>query len=165
MGDIQGTPLQRVMRRVAFEDHGFHSPCWIFTGGSNGRGYGKVSVGYEALGTKDKRSAHHVTYLAFQGYIDEGLELDHLCRVPRCVNPGHLEAVSHRENIMRGSAPGAVRAKSASITHCKRGHEYTPANTYVGTSSRGYRCRACRACAKDRRLSKAPLIPLGEEAS
>jgi hypothetical protein len=69
----------------------------------------------------------------------EGLVIDHLCRVPLCVNPEHLEPVTLRENILRGESLSARRARQ---THCKHGHEFTAANTYVTVKGQRY-CRAC----------------------
>lgn len=47
--------------------------------------------------------AHRLTYTLLVGEIPDGLDLDHLCRVPACVNPDHLEPVTRRENSQRGS--------------------------------------------------------------
>jgi hypothetical protein len=80
-----------------------------------------------------------VSYIAFVGSVGEGLELDHLCRNRSCVNPAHLEAISHKENILRGESFSSINAKR---THCKHGHEFTPENTYRW---RG-KMRTCRAC-------------------
>lgn len=72
--------------------------------------------------------------------IPHGLVPDHLCRNRPCVNPWHIEIVTHRENTLRGTAPTAVNAAK---THCVHGHEFTPENTYV--SPQGWRwCRACK---------------------
>jgi hypothetical protein len=86
------------------------------------------------------RDAHRVVYEALVGPVPEGLELDHTCDNPPCCNPGHLEPVTHAENMRRGKRNGAVvnRAK----THCKHGHEFTPANTYTQTKG-GRGCREC----------------------
>jgi hypothetical protein len=70
-----------------------------------------------------------------------GIDVDHLCRVPGCVNSAHHEPVTHKENCLRGISPAANNARK---THCKHGHEFDEANTYI-TKTGG---RACRACAR-----------------
>jgi hypothetical protein len=75
------------------------------------------------------------------GAVPEGLELDHLCRVRGCVNPKHLEPVTHRENLMRGESWSAVNARK---THCPEGHPYDETNTYIDGKGR----RRCRECAR-----------------
>jgi hypothetical protein len=80
-----------------------------------------------------------VAYELAIGPIPEGLTIDHLCRNRGCVNPAHLEAVTNRTNLLRGDGIAALNARK---THCKRGHEFTPENTYVWREG----TRACRAC-------------------
>lgn len=79
--------------------------------------------------------------------IPEGLVTDHLCRVRRCFNPDHLEAVTRQENTLR--SPVAIAALNAAKTHCVHGHEFSPENTYVyqenPTGAPRRRCRTCRA--------------------
>ena len=80
------------------------------------------------------------SYEHFRGAIPEGLNLDHLCRNRKCVNPDHLEAVTQRVNVMRGVS---VTAENMRKSHCPTGHPYDAANTYVRAN--GHRgCRACR---------------------
>lgn len=45
--------------------------------------------------------AHRVAYELWVGPIPEGMELDHRCKVRACINPAHLEPVTHAENMRR----------------------------------------------------------------
>ncbi|WP_369010576.1 HNH endonuclease signature motif containing protein, partial [Bacillus cereus] len=47
--------------------------------------------------------AHRYVYENLSGPIPEGMELDHLCRNPPCVNPDHLDPVTHEENMRRAA--------------------------------------------------------------
>jgi len=112
--------------------------CWDWTGKINAYGYGRLSLSRSAPGETLKEAfAHRVSYEKHVGEIPEGLDLDHLCRNRRCVNPDHLEPVTRKENLRRGHGE-----HSGGKTHCKRGHEFTPENTIITTE--GYRnCREC----------------------
>ena len=108
---------------------GVASVCWQWTGAKNDHGYGQLRLNGRV------QYAHRVFYEDFVGPIPDGLELDHLCRNPDCVNPAHLEPVTHRENMRR-----AIQ-KSA----CVRGHPYN--DVYI---RRDNGARMCRACARER---------------
>lgn len=111
--------------------------CWLWTGCLNSKGYGQFN----------HRAAHRVAYERCIGPIPDGLEIDHVrargCEHRNCVNPAHLEAVSHWENVMRGDT---IAAKRRAQTHCIHGHEFTPENTYIWRGG-----RSCRACSDRRR--------------
>lgn len=117
-------------------------PCWIWTGYCSKKGYGAMPVDGRARGT------HRLAYELLVGPIPDGLQIDHLCRVPACCNPAHLEAVTSRENTVRGVSHNGLK------THCKHGHPFDAANTYV--TRRGKRW--CRACGKERKASKRTQI-------
>lgn len=78
------------------EDRGYKTCCWVWQRGVGASGYGRKQV------NGVKRQAHCLYFEEAYGAIPEGLEVDHLCRVKRCVNPEHLEAVTHVENLRRG---------------------------------------------------------------
>lgn len=85
-------------------------------------------------------AAHRFAYELEVGPIPDGLQIDHLCRNRACVRPSHLEPVTQFENWRRGEAPSVTNALK---THCKRGHEFTRENTFVGREG-GRFCNACR---------------------
>ncbi len=84
-------------------------PCWLWTGGQRGKGYGAFNA--EKPGGRYRMvNAHRYAYELTAGVVPVGLVLDHLCENGMCVNPAHLEAVSNGENIRRGYAAKARRA-------------------------------------------------------
>ena len=120
------------------------SSCWIWVGSRN-----HLIGGYGIFWINHKRIyAHRASYLHFKGEIEQGKELDHLCRNRPCVNPDHLEAVTRSVNTLRGLVPILARQRGLAVTHCKNGHEYTEENTYR-RKDRGTRdCKTCRSIRK-----------------
>ena len=124
-----------------FDDRWMPEPmsgCWLWIRGTDKNGYG----GFVSQVTSS-RQAHRVAYERWVGPVPPGLDLDHLCRTPSCVNPEHLEAVTHRVNCLRGRSPAA---RAARTTHCPQGHPYDEANT--GRYPNGH--RRCRTCHRTR---------------
>ena len=121
--------------------------CWEWTGKIANTGYG----------VRNDRLAHRLVYERLVGLIPDGLEIDHLCRNRRCVNPAHLEAVTHAENCQRGMAGLVTRARMLAKPTCARGHEWTSENTKQTPRQR--KCRACiredSALARGRRKAAA----------
>lgn len=118
--------------------------CWFWTAYVNVYGYGVFWNGERRL------PAHRYAYELLLGSIPEGLQLDHLCRNRRCVNPNHLEVVSNRENVRRGDSPPGRRARQ---THCIHGHPLSGENVFVRANG----TRQCRACARYREAQRAKL--------
>lgn len=124
----------RIRSKVFVTDDG----CWMWTAALTKDGYGRAHW----------RGAHPVAHrLVFHLLADPSLTLsdpdratplDHLCRVRSCVNPAHLEVVSHRTNTLRGEGPAGRNARK---TECPRGHPYNGDNLYVWRNAR--KCREC----------------------
>lgn len=110
--------------------------CWLWLGKRSTAGYGYVRWPRDA--TKPWRPAHRIVYELIRGReIPSGLEIDHLCRNPQCVNPDHLEPVTHQENMRR-----AYATKMA----CNYGHDW---NDLANVKVRKSGARVCTACRRE----------------
>lgn len=98
-------PRQPAPRRSRIPEDRFHekytkdmSGCWHWTSAIDGAGYSQLTINDKPV------RAYRWYYELVKGPVPTGLELDHLCANKLCVNPDHLEAVTHRENIRRAHA-------------------------------------------------------------
>ena len=107
--------------------------CWEWQASVRANGYGQFNL-------NGAKKAHRVSYALLVGDIPNSLQLDHLCRNRRCVNPKHLEPVTQQENLRRGAA---VR------TACPQGHPWDEMNTYWYGGT-----RLCRACNRERQARR-----------
>lgn len=110
--------------------------CWNWTAGIASKRYGQFCINGKMM------AAHRLSYEEKYGKILEGLVIDHLCKNPKCVNPNHLEAVTQKENIMRGNW---FASKNAKKTHCPKGHEFTNETT-IFYKRKTWIQRQCRIC-------------------
>lgn len=124
---IQGRTPEHRIRSEWVQD----GDCWRWTGPLSNTGYGYVSL------YKGSIFAHRLSYEYWVGPIPEGLEIDHVkargCRFTDCINPAHLEPVTHAENVRR-----AMR------DDCANGHPFTAESTgYWGGA------RVCKICKRE----------------
>lgn len=117
--------------------------CWLWIAATIGDGYASFMVsGKQVL-------AHRYAYEKKYGPVPDGKELDHKCRVRCCVNPDHLEPVTHKENINRGICANTEK------THCPKGHQLSGNNLYIVPKNGKRQCRSCnREHDKKRKLKR-----------
>lgn len=134
--------------------------CWEWTGDKEKKmGYGLFLRRVVDLGKSVR--AHRYSYELHKGKIPKGLVIDHLCRNKSCVNPEHLEAVTYKENTLRGKSFSAVNARK---THCSKGHPLSGSNLRLKKNrlkkdGTYYISRRCITCVReyDKNYRKQPL--------
>lgn len=120
--------------------------CWEWQGSRKPppRHYGMTSYHGKPWMT------HRLTYFLTKGEIPKGMLVMHSCDNPPCCNPDHLSLGTHLHNMSDCRAKG--RYYYANLTHCKRGHEFNEANTYIiQTPGEAFGLRACKVCRTARR--------------
>lgn len=131
--------MDRFIEKVLKQPNG----CWLWTAANHianqkvGDRYGRFNLAGRTI------YAHRAAFVLFKGEIADGLTVDHLCKNTLCVNPDHLEAVSQRENNLRGKGFYAQHARKLV---CKRGHQFDGTKTKAD----GRQYRHCSQCERIR---------------
>lgn len=113
--------------------------CWLWQGALSHNGYAdRISVEGKRM-----RPTHYALALAGRP-VPDGLEIDHLCMIPSCVNPDHLEAVTRSEN---------ERRKHAARPTCRNGHPKDESPRYTGRGRD--ECQVCRREASARYYARS----------
>jgi len=83
---------------------GKKAECWLWIGSLDTKGYGRL-----ASVNKLPILAHRLSYHLHHGGIPKGLHILHACDTPACVNPHHLEAGTHLNNMQDAQVKGRMQ--------------------------------------------------------
>lgn len=157
----QKSPLERLLALTTVRSH---NECWTWNGSKSKDGYGQFILEARRDRPRVRVAPYRYLWEVHNGRkFPTGKEPDHLCNNRSCVNPGHIEPVTHSENQKRSFArgrkrPGVDYVVRVKPTHCPRGHEYTVENSIRG----GVGLLQCRTCDRLRhrriRLAKLGVI-------
>jgi len=149
--------------------------CWPWADEVNNRGYGRFLIWQQRQ--RIRLLAHRVAFTIATGRDIGDFVLMHACDNPPCCNPGHLQVGTQVDNMRDALAKGRVNLaglllgqhmprvgiqRRNKVTHCKRGHEFTDANTYQAKAGR--RCRACRRNSARAEYRRTQLTTIRPEA-
>lgn len=128
---------------------------WLWKGRLMPNGYGAFQIGRRTF------YAHRTS-----AYLYLGLDLrdrhqqachKRYCEFKNCFNPEHLYIGTAIDNMADAIAMGRHFSPLKNVTHCKQGHEFTAANTYLGRRKDGSPIRDCRECNRDKDRRRAAI--------
>lgn len=130
-------------------EKGGPNDCWPWQGTKNRLGYGTIDL---RLTEGKLVMAHRVSWgLANSTNPPNEMFVCHSCDNPGCVNPAHLWLGTPRDNMRDMIAKGRQRlpgrpagSRNRPKTHCRHGHEFSPENTHVVSTTGERVCLICR---------------------
>lgn len=115
-------PFLRLMTGYSVDNK---TGCWIWNGSAYKNGYGWLKVFGRVI------SAHRYSYELHKGKIPKGAEILHSCDVKLCINPDHLIAGTHKQNMKEASERGLLCKGINHPMHGKRNPRPRQANKVI----------------------------------
>jgi hypothetical protein len=139
--------------------------CWPSIN-NVGKAHGYSIVSQEVFGEQKQIPAHRIMWELFNGPIEEGMVIDHMCHNEayadgtcdggvclhrRCVNPAHLQMVTMAENTRLGKGgPNSIRGVCRNQLH-----DWIPENIIEKDNRRW--CKLCYAVSRRERTKRQTI--------
>jgi hypothetical protein len=134
-------PIENFKKHIQITKEG----CWEWTAKIH------KNTGYGYFTVKGKTHlSHRFSYKYFKGEIPLNLCIDHICENRKCVNPEHLQAITLKQNILKGKSVCAQKAKQI---YCHKNHPLSGENLYITPDNRR-QCKTCNKIRQKKYLSK-----------
>jgi hypothetical protein len=140
--DLLNKLPKRIRGKIKVSETYFYNgtPCWEWTESLTRKknGYARTSV------NGVMKNVNTIIYEFFIDLVPNGFELDHLCKITRCVLYLHMEPVTRDENRRRAVLDYRARE------NCGYGHKFTEESTYIDKNG----TRICKIC-RDKNVKKS----------
>src|SRR5699024_108223 len=150
---------KKVAAKIELNSEPGEGDCIVWTLSVDRRGYGMLCIPRSEFGKDRQTGAHRAAWLALNGDIPEGFQIDHLCYNTLCVNVKHMELVTSQVNLERRRRVGRRRIDPKGHSCGKHGQ----AEGSINTDKRGYnywRCLICKRANANRRYAERKALAL-----
>lgn len=97
--------FKRFMAKIQVRKLDQPTACWLWTGGTHDKGYGRFYLGKDPdTGSKIWAYSHRISFEHFIGFPPDGYIVDHRCNHKLCCNPEHLWPETNNDNLRLADA-------------------------------------------------------------
>jgi hypothetical protein len=121
----------KILSNITLEDHGYETLCHVWQGSHSGNGRGG---GYPRMSLDGHTVAVHiVSFTNKNGLVPGKKQIDHKCNNRMCVNPDHLQMVTHKKNQKLRIERSRKDINALSPQHCQSSSHHAGSDDPRGT--------------------------------